>query len=293
MNEDEIEKFVTPIIAEYFDHGDTEEVVYALEELNLDDNEYQVLVIAVSLAMEKKSSHREMISVLISDFYGRVFTEPDIEKGFDILLKSLPELVLDTPGASTILGNFIARAVADDCIPPAFVNRYLDSPTEEKESCTKTAVEHASALLNMKHGLVRLDSVWGITGGMRPVKYLVRQMQLLLKEYITSGELEEAVRCLQELEVPHFHHEIVYEAILMAVEDMGDKTQDLISALLKALFSSVIVTLDQLKNGFIRIYQELDDVVLDTPLAYQNLERFVSKCVDFIPRELILKCPSR
>jgi len=77
------------------------------------------------------------------------------------------------------------------------------------------------------------------------------------------------------------------------VEDMGDKTQDLISALLKSLFSSVIVSLDQLKNGFNRIYVELDDIVLDTPLAYQNLERFVSKCVDFIPRELVLKCPSR
>lgn len=291
MNEDEIEKFVTPIIAEYFDHGDTEEVIYALEELNLDENEYQVLVVAVSLAMEKKSSHREMISVLISDFYGRVFSEPDIEKGFDILLKSLPELVLDTPGAPTILGNFIARAVADDCVPPAFVNRYLESSTQD--SHIKVAAEHASALLNMKHGLVRLDSVWGVTGGMRPVKYLIRQMQFLLKEYITSGELEEVVRCLQELEVPHFHHEMVYEAILMAVEDMGDKTQDLISALLKSLFASVIVTLDQLKNGFMRIYQELDDIVLDTPLAYQNLERFVSKCVDFIPRELVLKCPSR
>ena len=294
LNEDEIEKFVSPIIAEYFDHGDTEEVIYALEDLNLDDNEYQVLVIAVSMAMEKKSSHREMTSVLISDFYGRVFSEPDIEKGFDILLKSLPELILDTPGAATILGNFIARAVADDCIPPAFVNRYLEAPvSDEKDSHIKTAVEHASALLNMKHGLVRLDSVWGVTGGMRPVKYLIRQMQLLLKEYISSGELEEALRCLQELEVPHFHHEMVYEAILMAVEDMGDKTQDLISALLKSLCSSVIVSVDQLKNGFNRIYVELDDIVLDTPLAYQNLERFVSKCVDFIPRELVLKCPSR
>ena len=118
-------------------------------------------------------------------------------------------------------------------------------------------------------------------------------MQLLLKEYITSAELDEAVRCLQELEVPHFHHELVYEAILMAIEDMGEKTQDLIAKLLKSLCSSVIVTVDQLKHGFTRIYRELDDIVLDTPLAYQTLERFVTKCVDFIPRELVVKCPSR
>ena len=118
-------------------------------------------------------------------------------------------------------------------------------------------------------------------------------MQLLLKEYVVSGELEEAVHCLQELEVPHFHHELVYEAIMMAIEDMGDKTQELISKLLKSLSSSAIVSVDQLKNGFTRIYRELDDIVLDTPLAYQNLERFVTKCGDFIPRELVAKCPSR
>lgn len=122
---------------------------------------------------------------------------------------------------------------------------------------------------------------------------MIRQMQLLLKEYIVSGELEEAVRCLQELEVPHFHHELVYEAILMAIEDMGEKTQDLISKLLKSLSSSAIVSVDQLKNGFTRIFRELDDIVLDTPLAYQNLERFVSKCVDFLTRDLVQKCPSR
>ena len=118
-------------------------------------------------------------------------------------------------------------------------------------------------------------------------------MQLLLQEFVVSGELEEAVRCLRELEVPHFHHELVYEAILLAVEDMGEKKQDSISQLLRSLCSSAIVSVDQLKNGFVRIYTELDDIVLDTPLAYQNLERFVTKCVPFIPRELVVKCPSR
>lgn len=37
------------------------------------------------------------------------------------------------------------------------------------------------------------------------------QMNLLLKEYILSGDSKEAERCLRDLEVPHFHHEFVYE----------------------------------------------------------------------------------
>lgn len=37
------------------------------------------------------------------------------------------------------------------------------------------------------------------------------QMNLLLREYLLSGEVSEAERCLRQLEVPHFHHELVYE----------------------------------------------------------------------------------
>ena len=43
------------------------------------------------------------------------------------------------------------------------------------------ALCRADTLLNMKHGLVRLDAVWGVGGGIRPVKYLVKQIMLLLK----------------------------------------------------------------------------------------------------------------
>ncbi len=117
------------------------------------------------------------------------------------------------------------------------------------------AIDKADVLLGMKHGIVRLDDVWGLCGGNRPVKYLVRrvrfdedafqpsrfylflvffessqrhtqivdmvlqwcfpvcccQMNLLLKEYLSSGDISEATRCLKELDVPHFHHELIYE----------------------------------------------------------------------------------
>ena len=39
-------------------------------------------------------------------------------------------------------------------------------------------------------------------------------MNLLLKEYLSSGDCREADHCLHELEVPHFHHELVYEVSL-------------------------------------------------------------------------------
>jgi programmed cell death protein 4 len=41
---------------------------------------------------------------------------------FDVLLGNLTDLILDAPDAPTILGNFIARAVADDCLPVGAVH---------------------------------------------------------------------------------------------------------------------------------------------------------------------------
>ena len=42
-------------------------------------------------------------------------------------------------------------------------------------------------------------------------------MKLLLREYLGSGDISEACRCLQELDVPHFHHELVYEVCVVCM----------------------------------------------------------------------------
>merc|ERR1711860_435655 len=88
----------------------------------------------------------------------------------------------------------------------------------------------------------------GVGGGLRPVKYLIKQIILLLTEYPCSGDIEEASRCLRELEVPHFHHELVYEAVVMVIESMHEKTEEAMCKLLQALFRSFIISIEQMKN---------------------------------------------
>lgn len=100
----------------------------------------------------------------------------------------------------------------------------------------------------MKHGMTRLDNVWGVGGGLRPVTSLVRSMGLLLQEYLTSDDTVEASRCLKELEVPHFHHELVYEAVVLALEAVNEETENSMVKLLKSFYDSTIITPDQIKN---------------------------------------------
>lgn len=47
-------------------------------------------------------------------------------------------------------------------------------------------------------------------------------MELLLKEYLLSRDIPEAQRCITALEVPHFHHELVYEVNIIHSEIYGN-----------------------------------------------------------------------
>lgn len=75
----------------------------------------------------------------------------------------------------------------------------------------RAALAHAEVLLLDKIAMLRLHNVWGVGGGGQPVKALSRRIHMLLEEYLSSNDATEAARCLRELEVPHFHHELVYE----------------------------------------------------------------------------------
>lgn len=289
---EEVKKKVDPIILEYFENGDTQEAILSIEEQIPEDKRNALVEQMIEIAMDHKPSHREMTSVLISDLFPHVISENDICKAFENLFANLNDLILDLPDAPTVLGNFVARSIADDCIPPKFIT-IMKEKSDNKDF--QEALIHADTLLSMKHGLVRLHNVWGVGGALRPVKALTRQMSLLLQEYLSSGDLAEASRCLRELEVPHFHHEIVYEAIVMALEANSTLKEEALCSLLKSFADAVIITLDQMERGFLRVFDDLPDISMDVPLAYIILDRFVDRChtLGFLTENVMKKMPSR
>lgn len=160
--------------------------------------------------------------------------------GFNLLLDNLPDLVLDTPEAATMLGNFIARAVADDCIPPVYVFGNVDRDSFNKHA--QKAIKRAESLLLLKTTMVHLDNVWGSAGPLRPVKNITKRMAALLKEFVDSRDVTEAQHCLRGLEVPHYHHELVYEAIVLALEAVNNTVAEAMCQLLASLDESCLVT---------------------------------------------------
>jgi programmed cell death protein 4 len=176
-----------------------------------------------------------------------------------------------------MMASFLARAVVDEVLPPAFLSdQNNDRPGDP-------VVEKAVNLLSREHCTARLERVWGPGDG-RPVAELKKDMDQLLQEYLLSRELDEAARCVKELQAPHFHHELVKRGVFSAMEQDGKKAaaesddspsnMDAMAALFGFLVRNAIVSEYQVKKGVARLHTLLPDLSLDVPAAPALLETF-------------------
>lgn len=175
-----------------------------------------------------------------------------------------------------MVASFLARAVVDEVLPPAFLSE------QNNERCGDAVIEKAVSLLSREHCNARLERVWGPGDG-RPVEELKKEMDQLLQEYLLSRELDEAARCVKELEAPHFHHELVKRGVFSAMEldGKGDSidtealsNMDAMAALFGFLVRNAIVSDNQVKKGVDRLHKILPDLSLDVPAAPKLLEAF-------------------
>lgn len=74
---------------------------------------------------------------------------------------------------------------------------------------------------------------------------------------------------------------------------MRERTLTLISELFQYLYKTIVITVDQLTLGFNQVYEEIEEIVIDVPLAYPLLERLVAKCESFLPKELVKRSPKQ
>lgn len=135
-------------------------------------------------------------------------------------------------------------------------------------------VEKAVSLLSREHCTARLERVWGPGDG-RPVAELKTVLDQLLKEYLMSRELDEAARCVRELNAYNFHHELVKRGVTYAMESTDPKDSlDAMAALFSFLVKNAIISEYQVAKGLARLKKLLPDLTLDVPTAPELLADF-------------------
>eukprot|EP00574_Skeletonema_japonicum_P003941 CAMPEP_0201723216 /NCGR_PEP_ID=MMETSP0593-20130828/7345_1 /ASSEMBLY_ACC=CAM_ASM_000672 /TAXON_ID=267983 /ORGANISM="Skeletonema japonicum, Strain CCMP2506" /LENGTH=467 /DNA_ID=CAMNT_0048214293 /DNA_START=475 /DNA_END=1878 /DNA_ORIENTATION=+ len=264
---------VSDAVREYFDSSDADEVVRCIDEMKCREYHPEVVKRAISLGLDAGPRERELISRLLACLHPNPLSDDCLELGFEVLLDSMDDLVIDIPDAKAMVGSFLARAVVDEVVAPAFLsNRNNSHPGD-------CVVEKAVQLLSREHCTARLEKVWGPGDG-RPVSELKNAMDQLLKEYLLSRELDEAASCVRELKAKHFHHELVKRGVKIAMEEDGrdhaskSSSLDAMAALFKFLVQNSIVSEFQVAKGVQRLEKILPDLKLDVPAAPGMLDEF-------------------
>jgi len=291
LQTNEFESEVKLVVLEYFQNGDTFEVIDTLKCLNFSKVKPELIAYVISIALENNNTCKELMSRLLRDLKLEIFAGIEFESGFDILLRNLDDLSLDNPDAPEKTGTFIARAIADKVLS----KKYLTKEFNLNEEKTKKAIDSAKLLININDHLFQLSHIWGNKGGFLAVKELSDKINELILEYYDSGDVDEAIRCLKELNVPHFHHEFVYESLDFALQKANDHAINLITNLLEKLCKSAIITYDQLKIGFIRIFDLMQDISLDVPNVNALMDTILSQSHSkgFISDTLMDLAPSK
>jgi len=274
----------------------------------------------VEMALDRRDRERELASRLLAALgpLGLTSAAPplpsELESGFARLLTGADDLVLDCPDAVRLLALFLGRAVVDEAVPPAFLHKVLASLPDG--GLGVAVVSATGAMLSARHGAERLSECWhgasrGWGGGGEddddedgegagagagagaagngssaaapmPLSAVRRALRAAVDEYfVSSSSSSEVERCLSDLAVPHYHHELVkllLEACFSrlssasgggagAVDAADDPAVAAAGDLLAALAASGAVSQTQLALGLGRVRDRLADEALDAPKA--------------------------
>jgi len=247
------------ILRDFFMEADNAEAARRITEEDVSRPEF--VRKAVYLSMDYQPYERECVSRLLSELYGSTITSEQFAEGFQTALDKLDDAVLDIPLADEMLGKFMARAIVDEIVPPAFLKScFSDS------KLAKGSVSLAAGLVNDPHRSRKLEHIWG-PGDLVSVKRLKQEAHKLIEEYVATGDKSEADRSVRALNAPSFHSQLVRYAIRVAIDAKSESDRKKVLELLSFLSKGGLVSADHISRGFKQYSDMMDDHKLDTPGA--------------------------
>ncbi|KAL6226111.1 hypothetical protein ACLB2K_000076 [Fragaria x ananassa] len=100
----------------------------------------------------------------------------------------------------------------------------------------------------------------------------------LLEEYFSVRILDEALLCVEELNSPAYHPEVVKEAISLALEKSTSCVEPLVK-LLEHLFSKKVFTASDVRSGCLLYASLLSDICIDLPKAPSYFGEVLAKLI--------------
>jgi programmed cell death protein 4 len=259
---------VLEIISEFIESADLNDAVADVER-RVDIEGIEFVKRALIFGIERKAYERELISQLLSAVYN-IFRANEMCDGFQTVLDRLPDLVLDVPDATEVLGKFLARAEFDEITPPIFLEEAkINNPL------AKRAVSLARETTNSEDKK-RLDRIWG-PGDLSSVRRLRKEVDAMLKEYLENSNANDAIVAVRDLNAPSFNSQVVRQALTLALERNNEESRKAILSLLSAFKETAVMSSWDILHGYTLIWRRIQDVKLDVPNAEEMLSSMTNQ----------------
>ncbi len=102
LNPENLDSEIKLVVLEYFQNGDTIEVIDHLKCYNLFKIKANLIAYLIQIALEHNNTCKELMSRLLRDLTEEIFVEKDFIRGFDMLMRNLSDLTLDNPDAPEV-----------------------------------------------------------------------------------------------------------------------------------------------------------------------------------------------
>ena len=180
-----------------------------------------------------------------------------VEAGLEMLLKQLPDLVIDVPRVEDYVVPLLAHFVEDGHVQESI----LDSVPQLAGTTMGANIKRkVSALIQLP----------------LPVTTMKLKVRSILDDYFVSGDLHSTVADMAELEGKRPGQEAVKRTLVLALE-LKTTQKERASVLLSAM--TRVYGSEQFFEGFIRVLRQLDDLALDTPDVVAQVCVCVCMCV--------------
>jgi len=265
----DVDSPVQVVLQEFYVSGEESEAVRSFKEIVPLEAHAQFVKKLLIFAMERYAFEREHASRLLSALYDKALSGTEICDGLQAALDAVDDFTLDIRHGVDMLAKFIARAIVDEVVPPAFLKNATADSDKARE-----VLSLANGLISERHGSERLSHIWG-PGDLTSVKRLKEEVSTIIGEYITNDDQKEAYNSVRNLGAPSFHPQLVKQAVRMALEQPNRSAK--IAQLLKFFSSTGLISSDHLSKGLQLVFALKDDIKLDVPNAETLLAQFVEK----------------
>jgi len=223
------------------------------------------------MAMDRSDREREMASSLLADLsQAAAVSEEQIAIGFSKVLSSAEDLTLDIPDAPRMLTMFLGRAIVDEIMSPSFL-AHADTKIGAGKLGTDICVA-VKKLLAAKHSAERFTTGWHGYSLNETSEALSNAFVGMIKEYLDSKNLDELLKCVKDAGMPHYHHELVYQCIVLALDSSDKSAGEAVFELLAKLFMVGEINATQTAIAYNRLVEDKEDLSLDYKRAPELIE---------------------